>query len=272
MDAHPLALLEGDRARAQDAALGVEHEGGPELFRGGEHVPAGDLLDGDLGEVDGHAHARDRAGGLPALGLDAPHPDLAALGEELQLVLHGHRAREGRPGDHRAEALHREDPVHRQPEERTGGLVRLGGGHGDEGGAHVLDPPAAERVHAHDGAAVQEGAPGHLADVVLYEIYPVALGQAGLGNGDHSAPDPKEIHDVEVLPGLGHDAVVRGDDQQGEVHRGRPRHHVLDEPLVAGHVDEGDVLVDERVAQLDGDPPLPLLLEPIGLGAGEGAH
>ena len=79
-----------------------------------------------------------------------------------------------------------------------------------------------------------------------------------------------------MLAGLGHDALVRGDDQHDEVHARRACHHVLDETLVAGHVHNAQALaagqVHPREAQFDGDAPALLLAQAVAVDAGEGAH
>ncbi len=59
---------------------------------------------------------------------------------------------------------------------------------------------------------------------------------------DHDAAlDAEQIEDGQVLAGLGHHAFVGGDDQQGQVDAADAGQHVLDEALVAGHVDDADL-------------------------------
>ena len=63
-----------------------------------------------------------------------------------------------------------------------------------------------------------------------------------------------------------------GYDQKGEIDPRRSREHVLDEPLVARHVDDAQAVVAEvqvREAEVDADPASFLFLEPIGVDAGE---
>ena len=43
-----------------------------------------------------------------------------------------------------------------------------------------------------------------------------------------------------MLAGLGHDAVVGRDDEQGVLARGDAGDHVVHEAVVPGHVDEAD--------------------------------
>ena len=77
-----------------------------------------------------------------------------------------------------------------------------------------------------------------------------------------------------MLPRLGHDALVRGDDQQGEVDAADAGEHVLDEAFVARDVDDADLFaVGERQpgeAEVDGQPALLLLPQPVGVDPGQG--
>ena len=75
-----------------------------------------------------------------------------------------------------------------------------------------------------------------------------------------------------MLPGLRLDRFIRCNRQQHEVDAAGPCQHVLDETLVARHIDEGytDVWkLQVREADVDGDPPLLLLLEAVGIDTGQ---
>ena len=79
-----------------------------------------------------------------------------------------------------------------------------------------------------------------------------------------------------MLAGLGHHAVVGRHHHQRQVDGPHPRQHVAHEPLVPGDVDEAEhVIRIERVVrepEVDGEPPLLLLGEAIGVDPGERAH
>ena len=79
-----------------------------------------------------------------------------------------------------------------------------------------------------------------------------------------------------MLAGLRHHAFVGGDDQQGEVDAADAGQHVLDEALVAGHVDDAHLLAAGQLqpgeAEVDGHAPLLLLLEAVGVDARERLH
>src|SRR5690606_19523340 len=77
----------------------------------------------------------------------------------------------------------------------------------------------------------------------------------------------------EVLGGLGHPRVVRGDDEEHGGHGPQARQRRADEALVARDVDEGDLpgarQGGPRVAELDGQAAPLLLLQPVRLRTGE---
>ena len=103
-------------------------------------------------------------------------------------------------------------------------------------------------------------------------VEPLGVDQVRLGQRDHPAPDAEQLADVEVLAGLRHDALVGGDDQADQVEAAGAGHHRLDEALVARHVDHAEAPVAEvevGEAELGGDAALLLLLEAIGVDAGQ---
>ncbi len=134
------------------------------------------------------------------------------------------------------------------------------------------NPVTAEKRH--DGGAVQKGALEGLPHFLLHQLQPVRLHQVHLGEDHQALLDPEELADLQVLPGLGHDAFVGGDDQGHQVHAGGAGHHVAHEALVPGHVHDAEVLAGGQCqlgeAQLDGDAPEFFLLEAVRVGPGEG--
>ena len=77
----------------------------------------------DAREVGGGALAGPGGVGGLAVDLHPPHPEPRAAGGQLDLVLRGHRPGEQGAGDHGAEALEGEGPVHRQEERAVGGAL-----------------------------------------------------------------------------------------------------------------------------------------------------
>ena len=106
------------------------------------------------------------------------------------------------------------------------------------------------------------------------EFEKVVVNEVGLGEGDETPSDVEEVEDGEVLAGLGHDAFVGGDNEEGHVDAADAGEHIADEALVAGNVDDGDFLAGREgepgEAEVDGHAPFLLLGEPIGVDAREG--
>ena len=78
-----------------------------------------------------------------------------------------------------------------------------------------------------------------------------------------------------MLARLRHHRFVGGDDEDHEVDAADAGEHVLDEPLVAGHVDEGEVdAVDDlvRESEVDRDAAGFLFLQPVRIGSGQRLH
>lgn len=78
-----------------------------------------------------------------------------------------------------------------------------------------------------------------------------------------------------MLHRLRHDALVGGDDKGHQVHASGTGHHVANELLVAGHIDDAEAVAAGQVkigkTKLDGDVAFLLLLEAVGFDACEGA-
>ena len=70
-----------------------------------------------------------------------------------------------------------------------------------------------------------------------------SIDQVGLGERDDAARDAEQAADIEVLARLRLDGFVGGDHEQHQVDAADAGEHVLDEALVAGHVDEAEAQV-----------------------------
>ena len=149
---------------------------------------------------------------------------------------HLQAAGNGGAGDHGAETLDGEDPVDGQAKnagDRLGGHL---GGEVAQGGQQVLLADPGDRGEAFDGRAFQEGALEGVPDLFFHQVQPVFLHQVDLGEDHQTLLDLEELANFQVLPGLGHDAFVRGDDQGHQVHAGSSGHHVAHEALMPRHV------------------------------------
>ena len=74
---------------------------------------------------------------------------------------------------------------------------------------------------------------------------------------------------------LRHDALIGGDDEQGQVDAAHAGEHVFDEVAVAGHIDNADLLIAQRQpgeAEVDRHLARLFLGQAVGVNARQGAH
>ena len=105
---------------------------------------------------------------------------------------------------------------------------------------------------------------------------PLCGHEIGLGDGHQRVPDVQRVEQVEVLMGLGAEAVIGGHDEQGRIDLAGTHEHVADEPVVAGDVDEVQLGAigqrEVRVPDVDRHPAAALLRKAVGVDAGERAE
>ena len=269
------AVLERARGGEQVEAA-IEMSDGVEASGFGEHVAARDLRGLDIGQVDGGALAGDGVVGLPAVDLDTAHAQAPSGGIEFDFLLLLHGAGDERAGDDGAEAFDREDAVDGEPEVAARVFFGDGRGNAGEGGAEVVEPGAGGGTDRDDGRVFEEGAGDEFFGFEADEPEEVLIDEVGLGERDDAARNAEEAADVEVLARLGLDGLVGGDDEEHQIDAADAGEHVLDEPLMAGHVDEAEAQRGRerqvREAEVDGDAAPLFLFEAVGVDAGERLH
>ena len=235
-----------------------------------QHVAALDLRHREAGQVHGHSLARRRPIHLLVVHLHAAHPNSPPLRQHLELVSAPDRPRPERPGDDRAGPPDSEHPVDVEAS-RRGSAVRPRGDRPAgpvECRPQLLDSLARTRRHGHDLAASEQF--GRLDQRDL------GIGEVGLGHGHDPGADAQRLEHRSVLAGLRHHTVVGGDRHQKQVDAARARDHRPYKPLVPGNVDHRQPpprgQLEARVAELDRDPPRPLLREPVGVDSGQRAY
>ena len=102
------------------------------------------------------------------------------------------------------------------------------------------------------GRIGQRGAGEQFGDFRFCLFLPVDRSSIDFGQRHRAALDAEQFDDFQMLAGLRHRAVVGGDDQQREIDAGGAGQHVVDQLLVAGHVDEAEhCLGGVGVAEVD---------------------
>ena len=274
VEAHRGAVLQGPGGAVQNFQEGVQAPGRQQNpRRRHHHAPLHFLLFQAL-EVDGGAVAGQGLFHRVAVDLEAPDLRLVPRGIDADRLPHLQAAGDGGAGDHGAETLDGEDPVDGQAEDALDGFGRDLLGQLRQGGQEVVFALLGHGGKALDGRPLQEGARQGLPHLLFHQFQPVFLHQVGLGEDHQALLDLEQLADFQVLPGLGHDAFVGGDDQGHQVHAGGAGHHVAHEALVARHVDDAQVAAvgqgEFGKAQFDGDAPELFLFEAIRIDPGEG--
>ena len=190
-----------------------------------------------------------------AVHLQPAHAVARALRQQLDLVaeLDGPRARNAR--DDRAEPLELERPF---DVEEKGALVVALGGLGDEapqGGLQRVKSGVRLGGETDALGSFEKRAFDAVADVRLHARLPRLVGQVAFVEDDEPLADAQHADDLDVFDGLGHHAVVGGDDEHDHVDAAGARDHVVDEALVPRHVDDAETQavagVPRREAQVD---------------------
>ncbi len=249
----------------------VKLGGGRQVARRHHHLPALGRHLAPFRHVQRQALAGPALVGIAHETLHPAHMPRLAAGREDHRVSDPDGAGHGDARDHLAEPLLAEHFFHRHPEHAAGRAARQRADplHQDV----VKDVIALARFGGDraDRRALQEGALQEGFDFADAPRHLGGVDQVGLGQRHHAVAHAHQFHDLQMLDGLRHDAVVGGNDQDGQVDPRHPRHHGAHEPLVAGHVDDAhaEIVAQEAggEAQLDGEAPLLLLFQAVGLAA-----
>ena len=142
-----------------------------------------------------------------------------------------------------------------------------------EGGPQLVDPLARGHVDLDHLGPVEERARHHVGQLHAGQLPGLGVDQADLGQGHQPVADAQQLEDAQVLLGLGLPPLGGGHHEQARLHRTHPGQHVLEEPDVAGHVDEGQLPARRQrrpgEAEVDGEAPGLLLGEAVGVHPGE---
>ena len=122
----------------------------------------------------------------------------------------------------------------------------------------------------------QKRPPEKIPDILFDKTEPVGIDHIFFGEHDKAFPDAEQAAYFKVLPCLGHNALVRGDDQHDHVNASRTSHHILHEALMSRDVNDAQSVAISKIqpgkAQLNSDAALFLLAETIAVYAGKRTH
>jgi hypothetical protein len=146
-----------------------------------------------------------------------------------------------------------------------------------------LDRPARahQTVHSgtcpgrdwHNGRLRQEASGDEAAGFLRNGRHAGRVHQVGLGNDDQAGGDSQQPHDMEVLDGLWHDAIIGRDHEQHEIYARGTGQHVVEEAFVAGNIHDADAATvrqgERSKPQVDGHTARPFLRQGIWVMPGQ---
>lgn len=197
-------------------------------------------------------------------------------GHEADLGSAFQRAGNHGAGDHCAVPFHAEDAVHRQTKNITAPPGGLRCGVVQKVGLESVQTQPGGRGDREQRSVFQKCAFQKAADVFFNQSEPLCIDHVDLGQGHKAAADAEQGADFQMLAGLRHNALVRGNDQHHKIHARRACHHVFHKALVAGHVHDAQAFAFGQIqpgeAQLNGDSPAFFFVQTVAIHAGERAH
>ena len=261
---------------AQHGQLDIDAAGVVPLVGSHEGDATAQVVGVDAGEIERDAVPRADALDCGALGLDRPHPGRPAAGRRTQLVAGRDAAARERAGHDPPRPGRGKRPVDPQAGPVTVGCGRRGSAQIVERTSQLVQTGAVDGVGGHHRRVLQERALDVVGDVQPGQLGQLLVDETDLAEHHHAVRDAEQFQDRQVLGRLRLPALRRCHHEQGGVHRPHAGQHVLHEADVTGHVHEADLPARrqraEREAEVDGEPALLLLGQPVRVGAGEGAH
>ncbi len=243
----------------------------------GQPAAATDLIQADARQVQRAAVSGSGFRGVPALRADASHPRAHTGGKNRELFVGDHGPRVDGARHDQAGASDVERAVDGEPE-ASRGLIH----------AEVVidlaqmvkklgDAFSGRGRSSKDGSICEKGVGSELANLVLRLAEPEGVDTIAFRERDGAGGNPQQLEDLQVLAALRHGAVIGRDDHQRVLHGRHARDHVVDEPVVPGHVDEADgirvvVAADVRESKIDGEPAAFLFFEAVGVLTRQAAH
>ena len=177
------------------------------------------------------------------------------------------------PGYNNPVPLERKDPIDRQP--KVAGLSRPAIGFKLPGNL-LLQPVqalAGHRRDRQDGRVFKNGVNRQNLDFFPDLFNPLGADHIGFGNNEESLLDAQQVEKIEMLLGLGHHPIVRGNGKQHQVYALGAGQHIADKTLVTGHINDPDPLAVGQIqigkAEINGDAPFLFLFEPVGIVPGQ---
>jgi hypothetical protein len=259
--------------RAQKLEPGVNPSRHTEFPGRGEHQASAKRRVLDSGEIYGGSLPGDSAFNGFAAGLHAAHPEPFAGREQFNFIAGCYASGNQRSGDNRAKTFDGEGTIDRQAEVARNIFSRSLLGGSEKSLFQFGQSRSGSCAHGKNGSALKERTAQIFFDLQADQAGCVGIDEVAFRQGHDAALHAEEPADIEVLSRLRFDGFVGGDHQQHKIDSRCTCEHVADETLVPRHVDKSKAdaaFFQEREAQIDGDAAALLLLQAVGMRAGQG--
>jgi hypothetical protein len=222
-------------------------------------------------EIHGRALARNRAARQCAVYLNAANLGRKAAGNKLNFLLLLDLAGCQRAGYDSSEAANAESAVDREAKEPVGGTQRDRGGHVMNRLFQSVDPFAGLCAYREDGGVFEERSLHGFRDFIPNQLDHFRIHHVDLIDDDDAGPDAEQAADIEMLPRLGHDRLVRSDYEEDKIDAAHSCQHVFDKLFVPRNIDKSDLdiaKIEMCKSQVDGDAAELFLLQAVGIHSG----
>ena len=181
------------------------------------------------------------------------------------------------PGDDRAVSGDGKTAIDGHPERAGGCGTHAGGLSGRllQDLLEFLDPGTGRGAGAHQRSGLEKRSLNQLAHFFFNQIDPTGFREVALREDQDAGGQIEHPENVEVFSGLAVDRVIRGDDEEGQIHPGGSSQHVANESFVTWDIDDAkSVGADDEFgeAQFDRDAPFFFFGKSVGVDAREGSN
>ena len=103
----------------------------------------------------------------------------------------------------------------------------------------------------------------------LGEFEGLLVYQIGLGENANASPGAEKLQNFQMLPALGHDTVIGGDHENGQIYTAQPANGIFQVVGMPGHIHQCDLpsawKTQRRNTGLDGESALFFHLHSVGV-------
>ena len=204
-----------------------------------------------------------------SVDLHAPQTDIFPQREDVGLDSGDDSSPIRRSRYDRTEAGHRKGPIYRQKKRSLPGPRGDGVDQSSQFVPQCLHILAGDSGNGNDRGRFQKRSLNERTDIVQRKFQKFFVDHVLFRDDDQAVTNPKQPQNSEMLPGLGHNSLVRSHDEHDCIDARCAGHHLPNEALVPRDVDDADHPVvrkdQRRKSQLDGNAAFLFLFEPVAI-------